>query len=343
MRTAPPRSCSASTAQSGPPRRDALSRSRQRRAGARAGVARDHAEVRDGGAAQSACAPHADAHLHAARRLGRGDPGQPAGGGGGIGASRGAHGEFVWDEFPHAIEYLVYAYLQKGADERAAAQLQRLRDTPRLEPTFKTAFHLASTTARDVLERRAWDEAVSVAPRQPASLEWDRFAWPEAIAWFARGLGAAHLGRLADATAASARLEALEAATRKSGEELFARNIQLLRLELSAWLAHVEGRQGASVALMREAADLETSTPKHAVTPGPTIPAHELLGDLLMEQEQPGEALARTSAPWSSTRSASTDCSAPPARPGSRAMQPRLAPFIWRYSRWRRAARGSPR
>ena len=26
----------------------------------------------------------------------------------------GAHGEFVWDEFPHAIEYLVYAYLQKG-------------------------------------------------------------------------------------------------------------------------------------------------------------------------------------------------------------------------------------
>ena len=26
----------------------------------------------------------------------------------------GEHGEFVWDEFPHAIEYLVYAYLQKG-------------------------------------------------------------------------------------------------------------------------------------------------------------------------------------------------------------------------------------
>jgi hypothetical protein len=43
---------------------------------------------------------------------------------------------------------------------------------------------------------------------------------------------------------------------------------------------------------MREAADLETSTPKHAVTPGPTLPASELLGDLLMEQKQPAEAFA---------------------------------------------------
>lgn len=43
---------------------------------------------------------------------------------------------------------------------------------------------------------------------------------------------------------------------------------------------------------MRQAAQLEESTPKHAVTPGPTLPAHELLGDLLLEQNQPAEALA---------------------------------------------------
>ena len=42
---------------------------------------------------------------------------------------------------------------------------------------------------------------------------------------------------------------------------------------------------------MRQAAELETSTPKAAVTPGPTLPAHELLGDLLMEQKTPNEAL----------------------------------------------------
>jgi len=204
----------------------------------------------------------------------------------------GDHGQFVWDEFPHAIEYLIYAYLQKGEDDAAAAQLQRLRGTARLQPSFKTAFHLASTQARYALERRAWKEAVSLAPREPATLDWDRFTWPEAIAQFARGLGAAHLGRISEARAAGERLEELEAVTRKAGEALFARNIRVLRLELNAWIAHLAEQKGASVALMREAAELEASTPKHPVTPGPTLPAHELLGDLLMEQTQPTEALA---------------------------------------------------
>ncbi len=204
----------------------------------------------------------------------------------------GEHGEFVWDEFPHAIEYLIYAYLQKGSDDKAAAELKRLRATARLEPTFKTAFHLASTQARYALERQAWKEASQIVPREPATLDWDRFMWPEAIARFARGMGAAHLGRSSEARAASARLVDLEAATTKVGEVLFARSIKVLRLELDAWTAHVEGKNESSVALMREAAELETSTPKHAVTPGPTRPAHELLGDLYMELKQPAEAMA---------------------------------------------------
>jgi tetratricopeptide (TPR) repeat protein len=128
--------------------------------------------------------------------------------------------------------------------------------------------------------------------REPAALDWDRFAWPEAIVRFARGLGAVHLGNGAAARAETTRLEELEDAARKSGEPLFARNIRLLRLELNAWVAHQEGNREPSVALMREAVELEASTPKHAVTPGPTLPAWELLGDLLLEQNQPAEALA---------------------------------------------------
>jgi tetratricopeptide (TPR) repeat protein len=204
----------------------------------------------------------------------------------------GDHGEFIWDEFPHAIEYLVYAYLQQGADAEAAAQLQRLHGTARLEPTFKTAFHLASTQARYTLERHAWNEAALLVPRAPATVDWDRFSWPEAIARFARGVGAAHLGEVNEARAAGERLEELEIATREAGEELFARNIRVLRLELNAWLAHAAGQGESSVALMREAVELEAATPKHAVTPGPILPAYELLGDLLMQQKQAAEALA---------------------------------------------------
>jgi tetratricopeptide (TPR) repeat protein len=204
----------------------------------------------------------------------------------------GDKGQYVWDEFPHAIEYLIYAYLQQGADDKAFAQLQRLRSTARLEPTVKTAFHLASTQTRYALERRAWTEASQLTAREPASLDWDRFPWPEAIVRFGHGLGAAHLGQFDEARRASARLDELEAAARKTGEPLFARNIRVLGLELNAWTAHAQGQKESGVKLMREAADLENSTPKPPVTPGPTLPANELLGDLLMEQKQPSAALA---------------------------------------------------
>ncbi|HUF35675.1 MAG TPA: hypothetical protein VMN37_06975, partial [Gemmatimonadales bacterium] len=201
-------------------------------------------------------------------------------------------GRLVWDEFPHAIEYLVYAYLQEGRDDKALAQLRRLRSTGSLEPTFKTAFHLASTAARYALERHAWREAMALLPRDPPSLDWDRFAWPEAVTWFARGLGAAREGRLDRARAAGVRLEELEAAAGRAGEEVFARQIGMLRLAVGGWVAHASGSPDSAVALLERAADLETGTPKPAVTPGPTLPAHEQLGDLLLDQKRPADALA---------------------------------------------------
>jgi len=203
----------------------------------------------------------------------------------------GDSGQFVWDEFAHGIEYLIYGYLQQGADKQAAAQLQRLRSTARLEPTFKTAFHLASTQSRYALERRDWRAAEAIVSREPATLDWDRFAWPEAITQFAHGLGAVHLGKVAEAESAVARLANLEASMHKAGEDLFERNIRVLSLELRAWAAVAQGQAAAGLALMAEAAELERATPKHAVTPGPILPADEQWGDLLMQQKNPAEAL----------------------------------------------------
>lgn len=203
----------------------------------------------------------------------------------------GEQGEWVWDEFAHAIEYLIYAYLQQGADNEAAEQLHRLQSTPRMEPTFKTAFHLASTQTRYALERRDWDAAMKIEPRTPTYLDWDRFMWAEATARFGRGLGAAHLGQGQELQLALTRLDELEEVARKAGEDLFARTIKVLNLELAAWSAHAQGQEARSVAVMRQAAELEVATPKHSVTPGPILPAYELLGDLYMEQKNPSEAL----------------------------------------------------
>jgi tetratricopeptide (TPR) repeat protein len=202
----------------------------------------------------------------------------------------GDHGQFIWDEFPHAIEYLIYGYLQAGADDAAAVQLKRLQGTAMLEPTFKTAFHLSSTKARYALERKAWPEAASIVPGEPGTVDWDRFPWPEAVSWFAHGLGSVHIGDTDEARRSQNRLVELEASAARAKEELFTRNIRVLRLGLSAWLLYTQRRIDSSVAFMTQAAELETSTPKHAVTPGGTLPAYELLGDLLLEEGKTSEA-----------------------------------------------------
>src|SRR5262249_2661473 len=139
----------------------------------------------------------------------------------------GEHGEYVWDEFPHAIEYLVYAYLQQGADEAAAAQIARLRGTANLEPSFKTAFHPGSTQAQHAVQRQDWAAAAAITARQPASLDWDHFPWAESTARFAHGLGAAHTHDFDAAATEIARIQALEEASTRAGEQLFARNIRV--------------------------------------------------------------------------------------------------------------------
>jgi len=204
----------------------------------------------------------------------------------------GDSGQYVTDEFPHAIEYLVYAYLQQAEDQKAAAQIKRLYATAHLEPTVKTAFHLASTRARYALERHAWTEAAALEPRKPATVDWDSYPWPEAVTWFARGYGAVRRGNDAEARSALGPLQELEGRAAKAGEEIFARQIQILRLDLAAWAAHAMHDDESAITTLQQAVELENSTPKPAVTPAPTIPATELLGDLLTELKRPKEALA---------------------------------------------------
>lgn len=199
--------------------------------------------------------------------------------------------QWTWDEFPHATEYLVYAYLQVGDDAAAERAMTKLLETPDLQPGFKTAFHLSSIPARYALERRDWAQAATLEPRPDPSLAWERFPWPESVTWFARGLGAVRSGDSSAARRAEARLAELERASQDLGEDLFARQTEILRLSLAGWLAHRQSDDQEAVRLVREAASLEANTPKHPVTPAPTLPAQEILGDLLLELDRPVEAL----------------------------------------------------
>jgi tetratricopeptide (TPR) repeat protein len=204
----------------------------------------------------------------------------------------GEHGELVWDEFPHAIEYLVYAYLQQGADTKARAQIDRLLATPKLEPSAKTAFQLASTQARYALERHAWAEAAALVPGEPSIVEWNKFPWPEAVMWFARGYGAVRSGDAKEAPQILAKLQQLENRATTTGEAVFATQIQMLRLMLDGWSAHAARDDERAIASLQQALELEGSAPKPPVTPAATLPAGDVLGDLFLELGRADEALA---------------------------------------------------
>ncbi|MGH7713005.1 MAG: tetratricopeptide repeat protein [Gemmatimonadaceae bacterium] len=100
-----------------------------------------------------------------------------------------------------------------------------------------------------------------------------------------------HNGQASLARDSEQRLRVLEKSAEQMSETLFARNIRILRLALSAWIASASGDAQTGVQHLRDAAELELQTPKHAVTPGPTIPAYELLGDLLARHGKHNEAL----------------------------------------------------
>lgn len=187
--------------------------------------------------------------------------------------------EYVWDEYPHAVEYLVYAHLQQGDDGAARALVEALQDIPDLQPSFKTAFHLASTAARFAVERQDWVAAAQLPVRQPTSLDWDRFPWPEAVVWYARGLGAAHLEQVSALQESRDALAGLSTRAQEAGEAYFATQIRILELQLEGWQALLGSDSDGAIELLREALLLENATPKHPVTPGATLPAGELLGD----------------------------------------------------------------
>lgn len=194
----------------------------------------------------------------------------------------------------HALDYLVYAHLQRGEDRKAAAALADARGR-RYQAGFQAfaaAYHFAAMPARIAVERRAWGEAARLEPRSPDYLPWENFAWPEALTWFARGLGAAHAGDLDAARRSEARMRELRENAEAAGEKQFAGYIEVDRRVLAAYVAKAEGRAEEAVELARAAVELERTLQKHPVSPGAVLPASEALGDLLRELGRPAEAVA---------------------------------------------------
>lgn len=200
-------------------------------------------------------------------------------------------GDHVSHHYPHAADYLVYAHLQRGEDDKARAVMEEVLSRQGYQPSFISAFHLAAMPARYAVERRDWERAAAIEPQTPAEIPWDKFAWPEALSWAARGLGAAYQGDLEQARQAEARLAALRDGAEAVGEKGFANYIEIDRLILAGRIAQAQGDGDVALASVERAAQLEDSMEKHPVSPGALLPSREALGELLLELDRPGEAL----------------------------------------------------
>ncbi|MDE1465909.1 tetratricopeptide repeat protein [Spartinivicinus poritis] len=191
-------------------------------------------------------------------------------------------GDFISHHYLHALDYLLYAHLQRGDDQAAKKTLKDMNTANKHQETFVSAYALASMPARFALERHRWREAAELESRVPASFPWEKFPQVEAISYFAKGLGATRSGDFASAQQSIQVMDELYAKTKQAGSNYWAVLVDAQRKTIAAWIRFMNGDTKAALAMMRQAADLEDSVDKHPVTPGVVLPARELLGDMLI-------------------------------------------------------------
>jgi tetratricopeptide (TPR) repeat protein len=201
-------------------------------------------------------------------------------------AASGAHaamehrGDFTYQI--HAMDYLRYAYLQRGMESKARALHDELSDVPAASDNEKLA-NRAYFAGRTAIELHRWSEAAAL-PISNLPLSWlsDTF--------WARAIGAARSGNVDSARENLVRLRdsvrALQAG-RDAGSQR-AREMPITQLEAEAWVAFAENNSDQALNYLRRAADRETADGAESVA----VPAREMLADLLLEMKRPDESLS---------------------------------------------------
>lgn len=194
----------------------------------------------------------------------------------------------------HALDYKVYAHLQRGDD---AAAWEVVEHVARVSQDLHwengvVAFNGGAVPVRWAMERHAWDEAAALPLAEEIDGEGYEARVTVALRHWARAVGAARSG---NPDAAKDDLEQLNAiaAELSDNPNVWARNsTEVLRLEAFAWIGLAQGDSEVALEFMRTAAAIEDQTAKSGLSPGRVLPVHEQLGDMLMEVGMPDEAYA---------------------------------------------------
>ncbi len=212
-----------------------------------------------------------------------------------LAASAAARREGQTAEELHMLDYQVYAYLQTGQDEATQRVVESLPEVAsRFNPMTVSSgaappaagyFAIAAIPARYALERQDWKAAAHLEVRKTP------FPYTEAMTYFARGLAAAHLGDIASAQGSRDALASIRERLVNSKEGYWAQQVEVQRRSVSAWTELAKGSTDEALREMNSAVALEDSTEKSAITPGPLATSRELLGEMLLQLNRPGQAL----------------------------------------------------
>ncbi len=203
-----------------------------------------------------------------------------------------AHPDATSFEELHALDYMIYGYLQTGQDALAKAVVEQVQKVRKTQPEvdFAASYALGAVPARYALERRQWAEAAALV--DPPLPTWMKLPLGAGHLAFARALGAARAGRVDDARRGMAQLEQIAAVLTEPRQQYFGKQAAMQLGVVKGWLAAAEGHPDEAERLLREAADSDDLLGKHPVSPGTLLPSRELLADFLLERGRPREALA---------------------------------------------------
>jgi hypothetical protein len=206
-----------------------------------------------------------------------------------VAASRNSAATHMSDEGHqyHAMEFLMYAYLQCGREAEAQRLIEEVRSLPKMKNMYGADFDpqlsaLTSFSAAYALELHRWTEAKALPLTSPAD---DADA---STTYKARAIGASRGGDLQTARANLQAIRDLHATLVREKKPLIAIGaVEGDQRVVSAWINHAEGRNDEAIKTLGEIARKEQGI----FAPDGGIPAHEMLGDILTEMGQPDHAL----------------------------------------------------
>ena len=202
-------------------------------------------------------------------------------------AARAAKADKEFTDQLHAMDYMVYAYLQLGQDAKARDVVEEMKTVTGVNPNVLAGpYALAASPARFMVERGDWKGAAELEVR-PTS-----FAQVQAMTHFARALGAARTGNPEAAKAEVAKLAELRDKLRAAKDAYWSEQVDIQWQVATAFALYAEGKHDDALKAMSAAADAEDKTEKAPVTPGVPEPARELYGVMLLDRAMAREAVA---------------------------------------------------